>query len=75
MPFPNEMELAPMPTLGEEEFFKLFEDKLVKDFAQSVNEIILNLEVEDVETFEDYVKKEYINYLEESIGNIYSTIH
>ena len=64
-----------MPTLGEEEFFKLFEDKLVKDFAQSVNEIILNLEVEDVETFEDYVKKEYINYLEESIGNIYSTIH
>jgi hypothetical protein len=75
MEFPNEAELAPMPTLGEEEFLKLFEEKLVKEFAESVNETILNLEVDDIVTFQDFVNGAYIAYLEDSIGNIYSTVN
>ena len=71
MPYPSEEELAPMPTLGIDEFSKLFEDKLIREFTEYVNECLINIEVESVETYEDFVNSEYIDYLETSISNFY----
>jgi hypothetical protein len=75
MPYPNEAELAPMPTLGENEFLKLFESKLKDDFERDVNEWLISDNLEQICTFEDYVNATYIMYLEDAIGNIYSTVN
>jgi len=72
MPYPNEAELMPMPTLGIEEFSKLYKDKLEEDFAFDLNQHLLNEDLDLVTSFNDYIELMYMTYLEDTIYDIYS---